>query len=283
MYCDGGSWTGNAASPVTVNGKQIWYRGRPLLDALLDYMLAQGLKDATELMFGGCSAGGLTCYLHCDYVSSRMPASVKTRCICDAMFSANVPHYDGAVGFPAMMEWGYTAWNSSGSANAACATSFPPQDRWKCFFGQEAAKHVTTPLFVLNSKYDSWQGPAIIGCSTVLKSCPAEAVKYWTEYGENMSAAAHALPPQHGAFIANCRAHCQTGTASAWSGTTVNGTTMGDAFKSWYHQAGGVGGGGQAGDSSSDSSYRWIEACPGNDGSCGTDKCSGKLAMDDSV
>ena len=53
MYCDGGSWTGNAASPVTVNGKQIWYRGRPLLDALLDYMLAQGLKDATELMFGG--------------------------------------------------------------------------------------------------------------------------------------------------------------------------------------------------------------------------------------
>ena len=108
MYCDGGSWTGNADSPVVVNGKQIWYRGRRLLDALLDYMLDQGLKSATELMFGGCSAGGLTCYLHADYVASRMPVSVKTRAICDAMFSANVPHYDGAVGFPANMKWGYT-------------------------------------------------------------------------------------------------------------------------------------------------------------------------------
>ena len=81
-------------------------------------MLAQGLKDATELMFGGCSAGGLTCYLHCDYVASRMPAGVKTRCICDAMFLANVPHYDGAVGFPANMQWGYTV---SSAFATACA------------------------------------------------------------------------------------------------------------------------------------------------------------------
>ena len=116
----------------------------------------------------------------------------------------------------------------------------------------------------LNSKYDSWQGPAIIGCSTPLKSCPAAAASYRTAYGENMSAAARALPPQHGAFIANCRAHCQTGTASAWSGTTVGGVAMGEAFRSWYHQTNGS------------SAYRWVEACPGTDGSCGGDKCAGK-------
>ena len=128
------------------------------------------------------------------------------------------------------------AWNSSGSANAACAASFPAAEKWKCFFGQEAAKHVKTPLFVLNSKYDSWQGPAIIGCSTALKSCPPAAIKYWVDYGANMSTAARALPPQHGVFIANCRAHCQTGTATAWNGTTVDGTAMGEAFKKWYFQ-----------------------------------------------
>ena len=52
----------------------------------------------------------------------------------------------------------------------------------------------------------------------------------WNTYGETMAAAALALPPQHGAFIAHCRAHCQTGTASAWASTTVNGMAMGDAF-----------------------------------------------------
>lgn len=262
MYCDGGSWTGDAARAVVVNGKKVWYKGRRLLDALLDHLETEGLKSADELMFGGCSAGGLTCYLHCDYVASRMPAAVKTKCICDAMFSANVPHYDGAVGFPADMQWGYSAWNSSGSANAACAASFAaPADRWKCFFGQEAAKHVQTPLFVLNSKYDSWQGPAIIGCSTALKACPAAAQTYWVEYGKAMAAAAAALPPQHGAFIANCRAHCQTGTARAWDGTTVAGVAMGAAFRAWYDEQPG--------------NHRHVEACPGNDGACGADQCSG--------
>lgn len=159
------------------------------------------------------------------------------------------------------------AWNSSGSANAACAASFPAAEKWKCFFGQEAAKHVKTPLFVLNSKYDSWQGPAIIGCSTALKSCPPAAIKYWVDYGANMSTAARALPPQHGVFIANCRAHCQTGTATAWNGTTVDGTAMGEAFKKWYFQM-------EDNSSYATQTSRWIEECPGNDGSCGADKCS---------
>ena len=113
---------------------------------------------------------------------------------------------------------------------------------------------------MLNSKYDSWQGPAIIGCSTALEACPAAAQTYWVAYGQAMVAAAAALPPQHGAFIANCRAHCQTGTASAWNGTTVGGVAMGAAFKAWYDDTPG--------------SHRHVEACPGNDGPCGADKCS---------
>ena len=92
-----------------------------------------------------------------------------------------------------------------------------------------------------------------------------------------MVTAAMSLPPQHGAFIANCRAHCQTGTEQAWTGTTVNGTAMGAAFVEWYQHT--VDGDQHTvdGTSTSDSgveaasSYRWVEsepACDGNDGSC---------------
>ena len=73
--CDGGSWTGDAAAPVTVGDETIHYRGRPLLDALLQWLLAEGLSSASELLYGGCSAGGLTTYLHCDYVAGVMPPS----------------------------------------------------------------------------------------------------------------------------------------------------------------------------------------------------------------
>merc|ERR1711907_668452 len=43
MYCDGGSWTGNATSGVTVGNRTIFYRGRRLLDALVDHLLGEGL------------------------------------------------------------------------------------------------------------------------------------------------------------------------------------------------------------------------------------------------
>jgi hypothetical protein len=82
-----------------------------------------------------------------------------------------------------------------------------------------------------------------------------------------------ALPPQHGAFIANCRAHCQTGTDTAWHNTTVNGTSMGAAFRTWYQHAIGHNDGEHRRTSRQLelASFRWVEsapACDGNDGSC---------------
>ena len=46
----------------------------------------------------------------------------------------------------------------------------------------------------------------------------------------------------HSAFVTNCPAHCQTGTASAWGQRTINGTVMGAGFASWYadRQSGGT-------------------------------------------
>ena len=42
-----------------------------------------------------------------------------------------------------------------------------------------------------------------------------------------------ALPPQHGTFLSNCPAHCQTGIAN-WDQVIVNGTSIRDAFLEWY-------------------------------------------------
>ena len=85
-YCDGGSWTGNAATPANSSfGKPVFYRGRRLLDAMLADWRGRGLAQANELLYAGCSAGALTAYLHADYVASRLPASVKVRALGDAM------------------------------------------------------------------------------------------------------------------------------------------------------------------------------------------------------
>ena len=100
----------------------------------------------------------------------------------------------------------------------------------------QAAAYVKTPIFVLNSKYDTWQEKAIIGANTTItdKSLPPAAKSFWTAYGTKMVSMLEALPPQHGYYVSNCAAHCQSGTADAWTDMTIDGTGMGQAFVAWH-------------------------------------------------
>ena len=47
------------------------------VDAVLSSFLSSGLSKAKTLIVNGCSAGGLSTYLHLDYIRSRVPATVK--------------------------------------------------------------------------------------------------------------------------------------------------------------------------------------------------------------
>ena len=77
-YCDGGSFSGNVDLPVKASPTQnIYYRGHRILDAVIDNMLAAGLASAKLLIVNGCSAGGLSVYLHLDYIRSRVPDGVR--------------------------------------------------------------------------------------------------------------------------------------------------------------------------------------------------------------
>ena len=160
--------------------------------------------------------------------------------------------------------------------------------------GSLAAQYVETPLFVVNSKFDTWQEKAIIGVNCTVSKCPKPEQAFWAAYGKHSNRALFCWRPncwrsdkkmvyrqedgraagQHAAaarvsrllsfctqrcptfhaqalthdggmgrsaFVTNCPAHCQTGTASAWGKRTINGTVMGAGFASWYadRQSGG--------------------------------------------
>ena len=76
VYCDGNSFSGNRDDPVEVNGEKLYFRGKRIIDAILQTLTPMGLKDADIVLLTGCSAGGLATYLHTDYVHSRMPSTV---------------------------------------------------------------------------------------------------------------------------------------------------------------------------------------------------------------
>eukprot|EP01044_Picomonas_judraskeda_P013743 COSAG03_NODE_2106_length_3121_cov_13.283540_5_plen_68_part_00 len=49
-YCDGASYTGDAAEPVRIGDDLIYYRGKRIRDAVLDYLLhTAGMQSADEV------------------------------------------------------------------------------------------------------------------------------------------------------------------------------------------------------------------------------------------
>ena len=75
-----------------MNGTNVYYRGRAILDAVLaDATKRHGLASATQVVLSGGSAGGTATVANCDHVASRVPWA-KTRCIADAGFFLDTPN-----------------------------------------------------------------------------------------------------------------------------------------------------------------------------------------------
>ena len=261
-YCDGTSWTGNVDDPIFVynetDGKNetIFYRGLPLLDALIDHLLEkQGLDEADVVLYGGCSAGSLTAYLHVDYLRTKLSPGTKLAALGDSMYSIPYKSYDSPINyFHRMLQWGYLAWNASSSINDGCREHYAslsrPQDAFMCLYGSIVVNFVQTPTLVINSKYDTWQQKAILGldetyCSpkvdtdgTVIPcgndSPGAQARgRYWNVYASVMERTVEkVLPSRHAAFLTNCPWHCLFGWQNWYDSATADGH-LNDATAHW--------------------------------------------------
>jgi hypothetical protein len=160
-YCDGSSATGAALAPVVLNATAtVTYRGAYLREALIGTLAAaHGLRSATEVILGGCSAGGLTIYLNIDHLAGLVRAvapSAKVRGLADAGLFLDHLNAAGQPFRTPLFQWGFAAWNSSAALAPACLAAFPGQE-WRCIFAQYTARFIATPTFLLNSRFDTCQ------------------------------------------------------------------------------------------------------------------------------
>ena len=168
-YCDGGSMTGTREdSTPQRNGSSgpLWCkccrrlellpafltsssnpctdRGKYNLDAQLEHMVAaHSLKTFDRIILSGCSAGGMACYIHCDYVHDFF-APIDVKCICDAGIFLDVETVTGAGN---VMQQRYhdiaDVMESKPGLSKACVAAVRAPPRYRCS-PQLAA--VTTPL-----------------------------------------------------------------------------------------------------------------------------------------
>eukprot|EP01064_Diplonema_japonicum_P028022 TRINITY_DN421_c1_g1_i4.p1 TRINITY_DN421_c1_g1~~TRINITY_DN421_c1_g1_i4.p1 ORF type:complete len:449 (+),score=126.40 TRINITY_DN421_c1_g1_i4:34-1380(+) len=269
-YCDGNSFTGNRDEPLVVKGKPLYFRGRRIIDAVLQTLIPMGLWNAENVLLTGCSAGGLATYLHTDYVHQWLKTNVPPlKVFKAASISGFFLDHNNLVGQPvyeAQMKNIFHVANSTHGVNDACIAAYPADEQWKCNFAQYTYPHIQAPFLALNSGYDSWQTGCIYAAKlvpgfpnqTVTWNGQCNAVspwqncvgnpdncnstqmvtmnKYITDFKADMQSAGTYNKNGNGAFIHSCHTHCEGTNDHQWMTFKVRGVTIRDAFSKWWHQ-----------------------------------------------
>ncbi|XP_074270401.1 pectin acetylesterase 8-like [Silene latifolia] len=246
-YCDGSSYTGDVED-VDPNAK-VYYRGARLWRAIMDDLLAKGMKDAQNAILAGCSAGGLGAILQCDNFRGLVPSTAKVKCLSDAGFFINANDVSGA---PHIQEFFAQVVNTHGSAKnlpESCTSKFSAE---LCMFPEYAARDIQTPLFLLNAAYDTWQvkntlAPGVADrhgtwrdCKSNITECSDSQLQTLQGFRTEFLAALSSLGdnPSRGSFINSCYSHCQSGTQETWlrnDSPLLDNTTISAAVGGWFY------------------------------------------------
>ena len=278
-YCDGGSFSGDADAPLDANGTKLWFRGRRILEQTLGALLAPrvGMGQATHVLLSGGSAGGLSAYLHANYVGSRLPRGAVLAVVPLSGFFLNGPNAAGAPMFEPRLRWVFKTHNATAAvaqSNPQClADHAATNGSWKCFQAPTVLRYAAHPTFIVNSAYDSFQLPAILGsgpgprfpsdpgsmidlpgwepcnagihANKSLSGCNATHMAAINAYHDRMTAVqatAHGLQQiedatarrASGAFLHSCVNHVEGDQSAAWVGYGISGVVLRDAVAAWH-------------------------------------------------
>merc|ERR1712110_335929 len=75
--------------------------------------------------------------------------------------------------YHSLQKWVFEAMNATSGVNQDCIAAMPEQERYMCYFADQVVPFVRTPLFVLQSQYDSWTSKNEFG-SKLTQPGPAE-------------------------------------------------------------------------------------------------------------
>jgi len=247
-YCDGASFTGDAAAPATIQGKPLYYRGRRVRDAVFAHLRdAEGMGSAESVVVSGTSAGGLAVYLNIDAIRAMLPTVPRVRGLASAGFF--LAGHDAAAtaarprnaSFTAQIMALAAASNSSAALDAGCVAAAAARGEAPevCFFPQRSAPFIDTPVFALQSRFDTWQLEHIPKIATSnasgVEAYGREIAAEIAPLADAAAGGASARVP-HALWLSSCLTHGLAQTPH-WVKAITNGTHEWSAFDAWFSGA----------------------------------------------
>ncbi|OIT28141.1 PREDICTED: pectin acetylesterase 7-like isoform X2 [Nicotiana attenuata] len=236
-YCDGGAFTGNAeyVDPAT----NLHFRGARIFKAVMEDVLAKGLKNAQSALLIGSSAAGYPAMLYCDRFHKLLPNTPRVKCMVDAGYFIHVKDPHQARNFTEMYKAIVNLHGSAKTLPKSCTKKMKPE---MCFFPENMQHKIKTPLYIAMSAFDKFQINTTIydGINTCIEggNCTATENKLFREFRlEFLNALPKGNNPKlRGAFIDARNHHTQVqGWWSPKNVTTVKNLNLMKAFADWYY------------------------------------------------
>ncbi|XP_059647036.1 pectin acetylesterase 5-like [Cornus florida] len=246
-YCDGASFAGHPESE-SKHGKELFFRGQLIWEALLDELLSIGLSNARQALLSGCSAGGLATLIHCDNFREILPKAANVKCLSDAGFFLN---QIDIAGNHTIESFYHDVVHLQGVAKGLDKDCMARTEPFKCFFPQEFINNIKTPLFLVNPAYDFWQIQHILvpdasdlhhswfKCRLNIRDCNPSQIEVLQGFRNSLLDALKEFQrnKEGGMFINSCFIHCQTWTAETWHSPIsprINNKTIAESVGDWY-------------------------------------------------
>mmetsp|Transcript_31828 Transcript_31828/g.83401 ORF Transcript_31828/g.83401 Transcript_31828/m.83401 type:complete len:427 (-) Transcript_31828:1841-3121(-) len=256
-YSDGASFSGYRSEPwgVPNSTEKITFRGITNLDAVMDFMVAHGLGEATELVVTGGSAGGLSTFLHTDRFANRAKSvAPNVKKIAGApvvgyfLDHDNFGHTDGYPGGPNTPTWStpgtganYTFWMKyiytmqnltfgyDGGLTEACQLKHP-NEPWLCFMSPHMADVIETPFFMFNSRFDAWQLANEFQSTWTTKPEQQGVIQYGADFLEQLLPVYTGGVTKNGGMITSCICH-----GCPFSALILDGKNSYQHYADWFY------------------------------------------------
>ena len=256
-YCDGYSFVSDAPT-VQVGNQSVWFRGHAISQAIRqDLLLNKGMDRATDVVVGGCSAGGMAVLLQCDAWADSIRqsnAATKTRCLADSgWFPWAPPETPNGDGFNEAWIGGYERMmndaNITEILSPDCVAKYANNGSftWTCVMAEVNSLYTKTPMFVYQSQFDGFQIPIMEHCDNA-PYCTPDNITWW---GKNLVvepitrwlASQNAVAANSVAFVDSCGHHCgdgqEFGVIKSWN---RGNKTAAEVFGQWLDDPASVAG-----------------------------------------
>mmetsp|Transcript_15068 Transcript_15068/g.36909 ORF Transcript_15068/g.36909 Transcript_15068/m.36909 type:complete len:421 (+) Transcript_15068:27-1289(+) len=241
-YCDGFFYAGDRPGSLKTQGKELFFRGRPILKAVLDQIDDIGLAKADEIVLTGCSAGSLAAYLHGDYIGSRYP-NAKYGVAPVSGFFPELPSVTGSMDVWDTIEKAATELFQIDLSGGGCMDA--TNDSVYCVIPNNSYAYMNSPIFAINSAIDLyaleniWDGDT--DCTdSLVRDCSPEAIAdingWGTRFWDSITNSGDTFyKTGNGAFIHSCYEHCNAAEQDeSFTNLAINGVTMSAAVQKWW-------------------------------------------------